>query len=257
MYLEKFRLDGRTAFITGGGRGIGLASAEALAEAGASIVIADHNPEVLSSGHSVLERKGYQADAVLLDVTRPADVTRAAAEANAKHGGVDILLANAGIAWPDTPGEDMTDDVWLKMMDVNVNGVFWCCRAFGKAMLERGRGAIVTIGSMSGLISNKPQRQSHYNTSKAAVHHMTKSLAGEWAARGVRVNTIAPTYIDTAMLGGALDRPELAKIWMDYTPMGRAGRADEIASTVLFLASDASSLLTGAIVSADGGYTIW
>ena len=124
-------------------------------------------------------------------------------------------------------------------------------------MVARRRGAIVTIGSMSGLISNKPQRQAHYNASKAAVHHLTRSLAGEWAEFGVRVNAIAPTYIDTAMSRDGFDDPTLFPTWMDFTPMKRVGRADEIASIVLFLASEASSVMTGSVVVADAGYTIW
>jgi NAD(P)-dependent dehydrogenase (short-subunit alcohol dehydrogenase family) len=256
MYQEKFRLDGRTAFITGGGRGIGLATAHALAEAGARVVISDHSADILESGRQEMARLGYQVETAVLDVTRPADVTRAADTFNERYGAVDVLVANAGIAWPDTGGEDMPDEAWLKVVDVDLNGVFWCCRDFGRHMLARGRGAIVTLGSMSGLISNRPQRQSHYNTAKAAVHHLTRSLAGEWAARGVRINSVAPGYIDTAMAGPAL-RSEMGQEWLRHTPMARAGRPEEIASVILFLASDASSLLTGSVVVADAGYTIW
>jgi NAD(P)-dependent dehydrogenase (short-subunit alcohol dehydrogenase family) len=257
MYLEKYRLDGRTAFITGGGRGIGLAAAEALLEAGAKVVIADHNAQILAAGRAALAAKGREVDAILLDVTDADAVGRAAAQANARHGAIDILIANAGIAWPDTPGESMADDVWRKVIDVDLNGVYWSCREFARPMLERGRGAIVTIGSMSGLISNKPQRQAHYNAAKAAVHHLTRSLAGEWAARGVRVNAVAPTYVDTPMSSGAFDNPALFPLWMEMTPMKRVARADEIASAILFLSTDASSAMTGAVVTVDCGYTIW
>ena len=159
MYLKKFDLSGQTAFITGGGRGIGLATAEALLECGAQVIISDLDPAVLASGREALAAKGWTVDAVELDVTDPDAVGRAAREANEKHGAVDILIANAGIAWPDTAGESMSDEVWRKVIDVDLNGVYWSCREFGRAMLERGRGSIVTTGSMSGLISNKPQRQ--------------------------------------------------------------------------------------------------
>ncbi len=257
MYFEKYRLDGKTAFITGGGRGIGLASAQALAEAGARVVISDRDEAVLHAGQAELRGKGHDAEAVLLDVTQAHDVTRVAQELNQEFGAVDVLVANAGIAWPDTGGEEMSDEVWLRVIDINLNGVFWCCRAFGKPMLERQSGAIVTVGSMSGLISNRPQRQAHYNASKAAVHHLTRSLAGEWSRRGVRVNSVAPGYVDTAMSGPALRIPALNDIWMENTPTGRALAADEIASVVLFLATDASSSLTGSVVVADAGYTIW
>lgn len=257
MYKEKFDLSGRSAFITGGGRGIGLCTAEALLEHGARVVISDRDAAVLEAGRAALAAKGWSADAVMLDVTDSAAVGRAAAEANEKHGGIDILIANAGIAWPDTPGESMTDDVWHKVVDIDLNGCYWSCREFGRAMLERGRGSIVTVGSMSGLISNKPQRQVHYNAAKAGVHHMTRSLAGEWAERGVRVNSVAPTYVDTAMSRGGFTEPTLFPVWMEGTPMKRVATADEIASAILFLATDASSAMTGSIVVVDCGYTIW
>ncbi|RWN67628.1 MAG: SDR family oxidoreductase [Mesorhizobium sp.] len=257
MFLERFRLDGKTAFITGGGRGIGLSTAEALAEAGARVTISDMDPQVLEAGRDELKRKGHQVEAVQLDVTDSKAVAAAARSANERHGAIDILIANAGIAWPDTGGEDMSDDVWLKVIDVDLNGAYWSCREFARPMLERGRGAIVTLGSMSGLISNKPQRQVHYNTAKAAVHHMTRSLAGEWAERGVRINCVAPTYVDTVMSRGGFTDNKLMPVWMEMTPMKRVARPDEIAASILFLASDAASAMTGAVVVVDCGYTIW
>ncbi|MFV0332801.1 MAG: SDR family NAD(P)-dependent oxidoreductase [Tropicimonas sp.] len=257
MYLEKYRLNGQTAFITGGGRGIGLASAEALSEAGARVIISDISEELLASGRSSLEAKGHAVEAVLLDVTRPEDVAEAARAANAAHGAVDIVIANAGIAWPDTPGEDIPDEIWRRLIDVDLNGVYWTCREFAKPMLGRGRGAIVTLGSMSGVISNIPQRQAHYNAAKAGVHHLTKSLGGEWAERGVRVNCVAPTYVDTPMSNASFNDPARMPVWMDMTPMRRVARPDEIASAILFLASDASSAMTGTTVLVDCGYTIW
>lgn len=257
MYLNKYDMRGRTAFITGGGRGIGICAAEALLEAGATVIISDISAEVLEGGRAELAAKGWAVYAVLLDVTNSAAVGRAAEEANARHGAVDILVANAGIAWPDTPCESMPDDIWRKVIDVDLNGTYWSCREFGRPMVARGRGAIVTIGSMSGLISNKPQRQVHYNAAKAGVHHMTRSLAGEWAELGVRANCVAPTYVDTVMSRGGFTDPALFPTWMDYTPMKRVARPDEIASAILFLASDASSAMTGSLVVVDCGYTIW
>lgn len=256
MYLEKLRLDGRTALVTGGGRGIGLCSALALAEAGARIIIADHDPVALDEGRSALSAAGRDVVALRLDVTDSAAVARAAAETNAA-GPVDILVANAGLALPDTAAEDMTDEAWHRVIDVNQHGVFWCCREFGRAMLARRRGAIVTVGSMSGLIINTPQRQTQYNTSKAAVHHLTRSLAAEWADRGVRVNSVAPTYVATAMTRAAMETTDWAKTWLAMTPMGRVAQPDEIASVIHFLASDAASAMTGAVVPVDCGYTVW
>jgi NAD(P)-dependent dehydrogenase (short-subunit alcohol dehydrogenase family) len=256
MYLDRFKLTGRTAFVTGGGRGIGLACADALAEAGARVIIADRDPEIAASGLDSLKQKGHRAESVILDVTDSKRVDEVATRC-AADGGVDILVANAGIARSGTPAEDVTDEHWLNVIDVNLNAVFWCCRSFGKHMLQAGRGAIVNIGSMSGFIVNKPQAQSYYNASKAGVHHLTKSLAAEWAPRGVRVNAVAPTYINTPLTAFAADDPALRRAWLGGTPMGRMGEPDEIASVVLFLASDASSLLTGSVVVADGGYTCW
>ena len=257
MYLDKYKLNGQTAVVTGGGRGIGLAAADALLEAGAKVIISDRDPALLDSGKAELAQKGHAVETLALDVTNSADVAKAARTLNERHGAVDILIANAGVAWPDTPGESMSDEIWHKVIDVNLNGCYWCCREFGRFMLERGKGSIVTLGSMSGIISNKPQRQVSYNASKAAVHHMTKSLAGEWAPRGVRVNSVAPTYVDTAMSRDSFKDPERFPTWMEFTPMNRVATAAEIASPILFLASDASSAVTGAILSVDCGYTIW
>lgn len=256
MYREKSDLSGQVAVITGGGRGIGLASAEALAEAGARIVIGEIDPETGATAVETLRAKGYDAEASVLDVTKPAMVNAFADRVMASHGRVDVLLANAGIA-RCTRGEEISDEEWLQVIDINLNGVFWCNRAFGRHMLAAGKGSIVNIGSMSGIISNKPQEQAHYNASKAAVHMLTKSLAGEWAARGVRVNAIAPTYVQTAMTQGGMDNSEWFPTWIEMTPMARVGQPEEIASVVLFLASEASSLMTGSIVVADAGYTIW
>jgi NAD(P)-dependent dehydrogenase (short-subunit alcohol dehydrogenase family) len=240
MYLDKLRLDGRVAFVTGGAQGIGRAAAEALREAGATVVTGD-----LSGGD------------VTLDVRDSARVNAVADAVMREHGRIDILVNNAGIARSETAAEAVADEHWLNVLDVNLNGSFWCARAFGRHMLAQGSGSIVNVGSMSGLIVNRPQPQSYYNASKAAVHQLTKSLAAEWGPRNVRVNAVAPTYINTPINAFADREGELYKRWIDGTPMGRLGEPHEVASVILFLASDAASLLTGSIVLADGGYTCW
>ena len=253
MYLEKYDLKGRLAVVTGGGQAIGLACVEALAEAGARVVIADYNEKVAEDGRDAMKAKGYTCDVAVVDVTDAKGIEALAD----RLGKVDILVNNAGIARSEIPAEKMEDERWLNVLDVNLNGTFWCCRSFGKRMLDAGKGAIVNVGSMSGFIVNRPQEQSHYNASKAAVHHLTKSLAAEWGARGVRVNAVAPTYINTPLNAFVKSKPEMYGAWIGGTPMARMGEVDEVASAVLFLASDAASLMTGSIVLVDGGYVCW
>jgi NAD(P)-dependent dehydrogenase (short-subunit alcohol dehydrogenase family) len=257
MYLEKFRLGGKTAIVTGGGQGIGLACVEALAEAGAKVVIADRDAKVAEAGCAEMKKKGYEVELVDMDVTDSKRVSDVADQMTSRYGKVDILVNNAGIARSETPAETVADEHWLNVIDVNLNGTFWCCRAFGKHMLRAKAGTIVNVGSMSGFIVNKPQEQSYYNASKAAVHHLTKSLAAEWGARGVRVNAVAPTYIETPLNAFVKSNPKMYDAWIGGTPMARLGQVEEIASVVLFLASDAASLMTGSIVLVDGGYTCW
>lgn len=249
-YRRKLDLDGKTALVTGAGQGIGAAIAEALAGTGARVHCTDIDPARAEATASRLPA-GSVAGIHRLDVTDSAALQALARELQP----LDILVCNAGVV-TNTPASEMPDDEWQRVIDINLTGVFRTCRAFGKRMAEAGKGSIVNIGSMSGVIVNWPQPQSHYNASKAAVHHLTRSLAVEWAARGVRVNAVAPTYINTPLVAGVAEGDAaMMKQWLQMTPMGRLGEPSEIASVVQFLASDAASLMTGSIVAVDGGYT--
>lgn len=247
-YREKMNLSGRLALVTGAGQGIGAACAQALAETGATVICTDID---LARAESTAHSFGGAASARQLDVTNSSQLNELASQLPP----LDILVCNAGIV-SNVAAEDMTDEEWDRVINVNLSGVFKTCRAFGRRMLENGKGSIVNIGSMSAHIVNIPQPQCHYNASKAGVHHLTRSLAVEWAKRGVRVNAVAPTYIETPLLQGLESQSGLVDRWLDLTPGGRMGQPEEIASIVQFLASDASSLMTGSIVTADAGYTI-
>ncbi|WP_296747183.1 SDR family oxidoreductase [Mesorhizobium sp.] len=250
-YFSKFRLDGMKAVVTGGAGGIGASCVDALLQAGAEVIVVDYSANNLAAAKQRLD--GLAVSFEQLDIT-DAKAVRALAD---RLPPVDILVNNAGIG-RQTAGEDITESEWNEVVAVNMNGVFWCAQAFGRHMIERGSGSIVNIGSMAGEIVVRPQKNVHYNASKAGVHHITKSLAAEWAPRGVRVNAVAPGFIETPMNAFALKNDvETTKIWLGNTPTGRVGQTHEIASIVLFLASEASSLMTGSIVVADGGYCVW
>lgn len=257
MAVTLMDLSGRVAVITGGGRGIGRETARVLAGAGANIAIAELDQANGEDAAAEIRSLGRDAIAVPTDVRSSANVDAMTKQVLDHFGKIDILVSNAGIAHV-VAAEDTSDDDWLKVIDVNLNGVFWSCRAVGRHMIERKSGSIVNIASMSGLIVNKPQRQAAYNAAKAGVIHLTKSLAAEWASYNVRVNCVSPGYIGTDMsLGSYQNNPEWARIWDFMTPMARIGTAMEIAQAVYFLASDASSFTTGSNLVADGGYCTW
>ena len=248
-------LTGRRALVTGGSRGIGFACARLLGEAGAEIVIVGRTEAEGRKAEADLTGAGLAARFVAMDVTSEDAVVETFRDLTTETG-FDIVVNNAGVArHRDTLEADIGH--WNEIIDTNYKGVFLCCREAIRQMAARGQGgAIVNVGSISGIISNIPQNQSVYNSSKAAVHMLTKSLASEFAGSGIRVNAVAPGYVRTDMTKGGLEHPEWGKVWLDMTPMRRVGEPEEIAQAVLFLASDASSYITGEVLTIDGGYTL-
>ncbi|MBX7246314.1 MAG: SDR family oxidoreductase [Candidatus Sumerlaeaceae bacterium] len=250
-YPSMARLDNRVAIVTGGAGGIGYEAATALRDCGATVVIVDVNE---AKGRDAAANLGV--DFIPADLTDSAAVRDIATRVKNAHGSLDIAFNNAGVC-RNVPSEEATDEDWLRVININLNSVFYCCREFGKVMLTQGKGSIINTASMSGIVSNWPQPQSAYNASKAAVIMLTKSLAGEWASRGVRVNSVSPGYIGTEMTKMGMANEAWRKTWLEMTPMGRVGEPSEVASAVVFLASDASSYFTGSNLVMDGGYTSW
>jgi len=252
--LDSFALTGKVAVVTGGNRGLGQAFAHALGEAGASIAILARDAAKSAEVVAELADGGVTARAFEGDVSRRSDVSDAADQIVSTFGRVDILVNNAGTC-VHRPALDVTEDEWNRVIDVNLTGVWNGCQVFGGLMVQAGSGVIVNVGSISADIVNRPQWQPAYNASKAGVHHLTKSLAAEWAPFGVRVNALAPGYVRTEMT--PVDRPEFRSRWIDDAPQQRAANPAEIAPSVVFLASPASSYMTGAVLTIDGGYTVF
>ena len=257
--LDRFRLTDRVALVTGAGQGIGRAFAHALGEAGAKVAVVDTSTANAKSVVEELAHKKIDAIALTFDITQQAQTVAMVEAVVAKWGRLDIGVNNAGIGmWRDA--EKMTLDEWNQMMDVNLKGVFLCCQAEANVMLPSGYGKIINTASMSGGIVNMPQNQVAYNTSKAGVIHLTKSLAAEWAMRGVRVNCISPGYTRTKLVENLLQTPEgqsMSAKWMAMTPMSRMAEVTDLQGALVYLACEASDFTTGHNLIVDGGYSAW
>lgn len=252
--MDAFNLGGKVAVVTGGNTGLGESFAKALAEVDAKVVLAARTRERSEAVAAEIKALGGEAIAVDLDVREPDEVDRMLGEVADRLGPVDILVNNAGVCY-HRPAAEVPREEWLNTFDVNVHGLWYCAQTVGKQMIERGGGVIVNIGSISAMIVNRPQWQPAYNASKAAVHQLTKSLAAEWAPYNVRVNALAPGYVKTAM--AQVDRPEFRQYWIEDAPMQRYALPKELGPSLVYLASDASSFMTGSVLVVDGGYTLW
>ena len=248
--LAPFRLDGQLAVITGGARGIGRATAELFLAAGARVVLLDRDGQAAAATASEL---GAHASAGAVDVADEAQVDAAFAAVLSAHGRIDVLVNNAGTALR-RPTVELSVADWQKVVDVNLTGVFLCARAAARAMLPAGRGSIVNMASIMGLSGGGLYPNISYQATKGAVVNMTRALAVEWAPSGVRVNAVAPTWVDTEFIAQLKAQPDLMERIRQVTPLGRMAQPEEIARAILFLASSAASMVTGHVLAVDGGF---
>lgn len=254
--IEKMKLTGKTAFVTGGARGIGKSVAIGFAQAGANIVIADWDiAEAEKTSTEIADTYGVKTQAVQTDVTNPESVNHLIEVIKANFGKLDIAFCNAGICL-NVPAEEMTLEQWQKVINVNLTGVFLTAQAAGKLMIEQGTGgSIINTASMSAHIVNVPQPQCAYNASKAGVIQLTKSLAIEWAKHHIRVNSLSPGYIGTELTLNSKDLQPLIKTWNEMAPLHRLGKPEELQSICVYLAGDTSSFTTGSDFIVDGAFT--
>jgi NAD(P)-dependent dehydrogenase (short-subunit alcohol dehydrogenase family) len=256
--MELFRLEGKTALVTGGAQGIGEAFCFALGEAGAKVAVVDINLPKAEETAQRLLAKGITSIAVKADVTIPNEVEQMVKTIVGKWGEITIGVNNAGIGtWRESVNQDFNE--WKKVLAINLDAVFLCAQYEAKEMFKKGYGKIINIASISGYISNTPQNQCAYNTSKAGVLHLTRSLAAEWAPKNIMVNSISPGYTKTEQVEKLLKTEETAMFpkWLERIPMGRMATTEDLKGAVVFLASPASDYMTGADLIIDGGYCCW
>jgi NAD(P)-dependent dehydrogenase (short-subunit alcohol dehydrogenase family) len=254
--LERMRLDGRRALVTGAGQGIGRAFAHALGEAGAQVAVIDRDGERAEAVAAELAAKRVESFALVCDVSEDDAAERYVADVLARWGGLEIAVHNAGIN-RNAAAEETTLEDWDATFALNVRSVFLGCQAAGRVMLSAGYGKIVNTASMASLLVPHPQQQVAYNASKASVVHLTRTLAAEWAGRGVRVNCISPGIIRTALIEQSEALRPLVGEWLAQIPMGRLGEVTDLQAGLVYLCSEASDYMTGQNLAIEGGQTLW
>ena len=252
--LDRFSLSGRTALVTGAGRGIGRSYCLALAEAGADVAVVDLDAENARTVAEEVTRMGRQSLVITADVTQLDQIELMVSQVIDAWGRLDIGVNNAGIA-NATPAEDIPEQEWDAIISVNLKGVFFCCQAEARAMFAAKSGSIINTASISGQTVNRPQTHAHYNATKAGVLQLSRTCATEWAERGIRVNCISPGHTVTPMTCRRVE--EWGETWLANTPIKRLGYPGDLQGALIYLASDASAYVTGHDLVVDGGYTLW
>lgn len=256
--FDKFRLEGKRALITGGSKGLGQAMGRALAEAGADLILVGRDQATLQESARALANLGRKIDILPADIGQPAECQRMCETALAKYGPIHILINNVGGRRINLPTEQLPLEDWQKILDLNLTSAFLCCKLIGGEMVKRRSGKVINVASISGMIVNKGIHGRTYETAKAAMLQFTKTMAVDWAPYNVNVNAIAPGgFLTDPNRRWFKEMPELKQTFESMVPMGRLGEPEEIGPLALYLASEASSYMTGSVVVIDGGYVLW
>lgn len=252
---ELFNLTGKVALVTGAGQHIGEAFSAILAAFGAKVAILDIDGKKANAVKAKLEQNNYIAEAIAADVTNPKDIDHAIKLIINQWGRLDIAFNNVGICYGH-PAEEIPADDWHKIIDANLNATFYCCQQEANIMQQQGYGKIINTASVAGVLIPRPQKITAYNTAKAAIIHLTRSLAAEWASYGIRVNAISPGVVQTPLLDSAEMQPWI-KQWCQDIPLNKLARFEDLQGAAIFLAANASDYMTGQNLIVDGGHTLW